>query len=427
MNIFILLVFLVVICILNYYTNTRNILAPSVIVSAVFTLSVLLVVISYSTWKYDVHFVTVILIILAVSLFSIGCSLGQKVIIKTGRTKKNNSLLNEFDFDLNNETMAMLSIICIAVTSYYFYHQYKLALSLGNTAGVIGIVGTIRSKVLSNPEVFQLGIGLNIGISLLRAIGNISLFNLCVAIICKDRKIKKYVIPVACLIIYAILTTGRAPFIGYVASILMNIYIIQKKRGVAAFNKKMLRITLRGFALFMIFFWLLGFLTDKGEITFWDTLSIYAGSSIVCLDDVISKPMEHSVLFGQNIFIGIYNILRRLGINIPSQSLHSDFVYWGGKYSSNIYTSLMPYIRDFGLAVAVIVQIPLGTIFGMAWKRYNSEYASPIFIMTYGRFFAIALAMYSIAENFLTSILTSNVLVEIFFYFVLSFLLKRKK
>lgn len=427
MNTFLLLIILMTILLLNFYANGKNLLAPGVIASSVFTLSVALVLVDYPYWKYDVSILTVVLISAAVAFFSVGCLFGKQVKIREYFSGKLELFIDDrYAYDLSVNVMAIFSLICIGVTAYYFIYQYRLSLSLGNISGILGIVGTIRLNVISHPEVYHLGMTLNIGISLLRAIGHLSLFNLCAVLLCKDRhKAKKYVIPVVCLLIYGILTTGRAPFIGYAVSVIMNVYIIQKKRGVSI-NEKMIHIVLRSFIAFMILFWGMGFMTGKGGLTFWDTFSIYLGSSVVCLDNVISKPMIHSGLWGENIFVGVYNILRKIGFLIPAHAMHGDFVYWGEKYSSNVYTSLCPYIRDFGMLVAILGQLIVGTIFGIAWKKFESNKGEPIFIVIYGRFFGISLVMYSIAEEFFSSVLSMNVLVEIFFYFCLWYMYKRK-
>ncbi len=384
--------------------------------------------INYPSWNYDISFFTVGIITVSVIIFSIGSNLGKSLSFKSYLSPEDDEfVLDEYKYDFSFFTYAVLCSLCLLVTAVYFYHQYTLSISLGNTAGIMGIIGTIRSYILTKPEVFQLGVGLNIGISFLRAFGYVSLYNLVIALLCKDRKPFKYIIPIVCLIIYFILTTGRGPFIGFFSALLFDVVIVQKKRGKEISNKKIIKITLLSFVLFILLFFILGNIIGKGGMGFWDSLSIYAGSSIICFDNAINNPISYSPQFGQSLFAGVYNILRTLGFDVASQSMHAEFFYWGGRYESNVYTSFMPFIKDFGFVISIILQFPLGLLSGIFWREYYNGSRHPLLTITFGRFFAGAFVMYSISENFLSTVLSMNALAEIAFYFMIFLLLKKKK
>lgn len=417
---YLLLLMLIVIAVCNYLISGKNVLFPSVIVSGVFCISAFLIVINEKYWQYEVSIDTVVIICLAVVLFSVGSLLGSKVVMPD-RREKHFFEKGYCNLDISRFNMRWISLICLIVTFTYAYHQYRLAATLGNEAGIMGVIETIRSQVLINPDVYQLGMFMNIGIAFGRAMGYVCLFNVVTGFICGYRDNKKYIIPIVCLVINTILATGRSAFITMTVSCLFDIYIIQRKCGKQKFNNKMIKYIVIGIVVFFTIFWLAGALTGKsGILSLWDTISIYAGSSVLCLDSFIKHPHPISTTFGMRSFVGLYNFLNRIGFAFPQGSNHAEFVFWqGGKYSSNIYTALFPYIQDFSIAGAIILQLFLGIIFGLIWKRYIGNYAGSMLLITYGRFWGTPLAFYSITEVLFTSNIALNTIVEIFFYIVI--------
>ena len=421
MNILLLLL-LVLIAVCNYIVNGRNILFPSVIVSGVFCISTLLLVINKNIWEYEISIDTVILIYSAVLLFSIGATLSSKILTFSSKRRDKQYFKEDCcSLNISGFNMMWISMLCLGITLAYAYHQYKLAESLGNSLGILGVVGTIRSQVLINPDVYQLGTLMNVGIAFGRAMGYICLFNIIIGFLCKDRNIKRYIIPAICLFINTVLSTGRSALITMTVACLFHIYIIQEERGIQKFSKKMIKYILIGCIMFFAVFWLLGNLTRKsGVLSLWDTISIYAGSSILCLDDYIKQAHPISNVFGLKTFVGVYNILNKIGFSFPQGSNHAEFVYWQkGNYSSNIYTALFPYIQDFSILGAIILQFFIGLLFGIIWNKYKSNNTSPFILITYGRLWGTPLAFYSIAEVLCTSNIALNTIVEIFFYIII--------
>jgi oligosaccharide repeat unit polymerase len=412
-----------------YIVNNRLILHPSVLVCGVFTASALFLSLNTNAWNYNISFETYAFIIVSIILFVIGVALGTKVRIKTrlSRRKKNFTINEKYrhiwaqldSIDISRSVMGLLSLICLLVTIFYAYHQYQLSLSLGNSNGFFGIVGTIRSVVQTDNEAFQLGFMLNVGISLTRAIGYICIFIIVSKIILKKRSILKYFVPVICLIINTILATGRGGFITMIVACIFDLYIVRKIKGEKKFNQKMVRDAIIGAFVFAVAFRLLGTLTGKSLIlSAWDTFSIYIGSSLLCLDSLLSGGWELSSYFGRHTFTGIYNILGTLGFSLPYISNHAEMVRWS-HFSSNIYTAFYPYLLDFGVFVTLILQLIIGIIIGIVWRKFHHLNSNLLLLVTYGRFWGSALVYYSIAERLCSSYLALNIFAEIFFYIVI--------
>lgn len=415
-----LFVTLIVITYLNYRLSNKTVLFPSVIASAMFSFSAFLLALN-KEWNYQINIETYFFIVIALLLFSIGALVGKTklVIIKGPRIidrVKSNILGYEY---VSTGPLVVLSIVCLCVTCMYATHQYNVSLSLGNTSGIFGMLAAIRAVAQTKAEVFQLSTILNIGISFVRAIGY-----LCVYLIVSDvfhkRKIRwMYTIPIICLILNVILSSGRGALIALVSAILFDIYIIRKQSGKKIFSREMIKYGIMGVVLFFVAFRVLGNMTGNSAVlSVWESLSIYAGSSILCLDTFLQSDWNISAYIGQYTFKGIYNILGMLGVAVPHVSNHFEMVRWS-HYSSNVYTSFHPYLQDFGIIGALIVQLLIGLLFGFVWARYNSTNASKFLVITFGRYWGNALAYFSIAERLCTTNLAINTFVEIFISIVL--------
>jgi oligosaccharide repeat unit polymerase len=404
--------------------------------SAVFTGSSFMLALN-SSWNYQISFGTYMFITSAVVIFSLGAIIGKSFQNEI-RTKKTlaehsnhryNSAWDEVSrFTISGLAMFLISFLCMLVTGFYLLHQYRLSLTLGNTSGIMGVVGAIRSVVQTNQDVFQLSMLLNIGISFTRAAGFICEFLIIVNLFNKQKKIYKYIIPLICLLLNTILATGRGALISIVTAGIFDIYIIRRLKGDRSINRKIIKYIVIGFLLFTAAFRVLGTLTGKSAIlSAWDTISIYTGSSVLCLDSLLKNGWELSAFFGRHTFTGIYNILRSLGFSLPYLSNHAEMVRWS-HFSSNVYTSFYPYLLDFGVMATLVLQVVISIIFGMVWNKYNKGKCSYLLLITFGRFWGSALVYYSIAERLGSSYLALNAFTEIFFYILLIRLfLKRVK
>ena len=401
----------------NYFISGKKILFPSVIVSGMFLLSSLFAAIN-SKWGIQVQLDTYLILVFSITIFSIGCLLGRRKIIVVGKKLRNaDSYLDVTKINMPKRIAFLVGLVCLTVSFIYFRHQLSLSFVYGNTNGLSGMIGTLRKATVIDANVARLGIALNLGISFTRAAGIISLYIIISSII-EKRKIETFTfLPVICLLINSILATGRGALIMIVTTIIYDIYAINYLKNNKKINGKIIRYGILLVFLFFIAFWALGTLTGKSEVlNFWDTISIYIGSPIVCIDSVIKEGWNISSSFGIHTFKGIYNMLSAFGFNIEFISNHEEMFRWSS-YSSNIYTALYPNLKDFGLIGTFIMQFILGFFNGTVWNKYTKKNAVTNFLLiTYGRFFGSALVYYSIAERFCSNYLALNAIAEIFFY-----------
>lgn len=398
---------------INLLIYNWELLSPAILACGFFTLSAFLLTLQFH-WGVEISGSTALFIIMCIVFFCVGCLVGEK-----GDKKRIVSIQFE-GVRYHKILWKTFSFICLLITLYYVYYQFRLSISLGNTKGLIGVIGTIRNNIISNPDILQLGVWMNFGICYCRAMGFISLFYMVMGLASKQKVISTYILPVVCMIVNMIFATGRGAVLGVFITLVFHIYLLLVQNGRSFNNKTIIKYALSGIIIFSFVFQLLGNLTGKTALySFSDTVAIYMSSSLLCLDNFMKSGWTISSPFGQNTFPGIYNIFHLLGMSVPYVSHHAEMFRWGGIYSSNIYTCYFPYLLDFGVVFTIVLQFFLGILFGKMWKKYKSFKGGRLFYVTYGRFWGSALVYFPIAERLFSDFLALNVLVEILFYLLI--------
>lgn len=339
--ILIIMIFVITIFIYKIY---KNILFPSMIVCSVFLLSNLFLCLN-KKWGYELKWTTCLFLITTIIMFCIGANFGNKLsIYKVKRCEVSDNV--SIDYSISNRIMLIFNIISGLIFWIFVRHQLQLAIKLGALGGLSQMFVALRSQVQINPQVYALGLPLNIAVSFLRAVGYVSLFLLIEKTMSKEKNKIKYIFPVLCLVGEQFFSATRGGFISILISAIFDSYIIYK-RNVSSkkkhINKKIRSYILVGVIFFFVVFWFVGMLTGSSYVmNFWDTVSVYVGSSLLCLDSMFSNGWEFSNSFGMYTFKGIYGILSNIGISVSVVSNHLPMFRWSN-YSSNVYTSFFHF------------------------------------------------------------------------------------
>ncbi len=414
--------------VLVFLGTRRQILHPSVLACGVFALSTLVMALNGEHWKYEVDAITVIYIIIALSFFSFGVKIGERMGTKSAyRTKQ--SLDMHMHYHVGTFFLMVLSALSLAVTYLYFRHQYAASVALGNSMGIPGMILYLRQSAVfdADNEVLQLSTSLNMGLSFVKALNFVCLYIIIYKLVNKEKDWFKYIVPVICMIANVILTTGRGAFISLLTAIIFNLFIISRNLDNKQIQGKIVKYSIAMFGIFIVMFFLLGSLTGKDEVlNFNDTVSIYIGSSILCFDYLLTHGWDTPSFFGFATFRGVYGMIGRFIGGVPAQSNHSEMVRFS-EYSSNVYTSFYPYVTDFGLIGSLIVIVFVGMIFGILWKLYLRSGRMSFITVIYGGLVGCALGMFSIAEKVLSNYIAMNVIAQLIFVkLLLDFVVKKK-
>lgn len=121
-----------------------------------------------------------------------------------------------------------------------------------------------------------------------------------------------------------------------------------------------------GLFLFVILSFILQSVRAVGEdLSITEMLSLYLTSSIVAFDYYVDPGS--AISFGENSLRFIYAVGYSLGISeAPIQTI-LDFV--GVPFSTNTYTLMYPFYKDFGLFGIILFSIIYGCIYGYLYKK----------------------------------------------------------
>lgn len=402
-----------------WYALVRRILFPSVLISGIFTFSLLILFLNTSKWSFNLSYQTAIFLFVSVNTLSLSMYFGYK--IKSDKEIKRTN--GDLSISLNKSIF--FNLICVIVTFGFFIHQFNLARTNG-ASSLLQVVGVLRN--LNDDSNQSVGIVLNIGISFLRAYSIVCLFIYISKKVNKKMISWRYLVPILCSVFYYIMTTGRGQFIYLLLAIVFDLYIILKGRYSFGSNKKFIKYLIIAFCIFIGIFWGLGFLTNKSQVTsIWDSFSIYFASGLKNLDIIILNVVnssEEPAFSSRFVFHGLYNILILLGFTIK-KDIYPNFgigeMHWwkGGAHGSNIYSAFAPYIVDYGIVITILFQIMIGLLIGYLWRKIEKGTASLVLKITYGKFIGNAIVYYPIAERICGEYFAINVIVEFVFYYIL--------
>ncbi|WP_282033866.1 O-antigen polymerase [Metabacillus indicus] len=105
--------------------------------------------------------------------------------------------------------------------------------------------------------------------------------------------------------------------------------------------------------------------------------ALYMSGSLVALE----KVMDHNVayLYGENTFRFFYAISDKIFGTAQAQQLVQESISIGDGQGTNVYTFYQYYIRDFGIAYALVVQFVIGIFHGFLYRMMLTKKPIKIF------------------------------------------------
>jgi oligosaccharide repeat unit polymerase len=411
---YLLVTFLFMILLFSYGGSNSILISPHFIITGVFLLSATVVAINTGYWNYSISLKTTLLITAALVSFGVGQFFGTRISIRRrSLVDKCNDADNCIGIpELTNGYILFSTIIGI-VTVILFYRQQH------HNASLVSTVTNLTTMITTNR--YKLGAGATRSghiIFLLvtfKALTYVAIYLALHAKMISNRKFPIFkLVPIIIMYFFsAAISTNRFDLIVFGSSIIYAVgYMYYKKvNWLPRANKKLV------FRFFVIFvcvlfaFRMYGYLTGKSaSSSLYDNISIYIGSSIICLDSYVTGASGISPLYRPQLLKGIYNALGYFGIKIPS-TFSLPHQYWSNG-ASNVYTSLLPFLVLFGVIGLIVAKFVFGLIYGHLWKKIKSG-KHEMLAMCYGSFFNY-LTMFSIAERMVSQLITLTTLVEIF-------------
>lgn len=382
---FLMLILLIAFTITAYYFGGRSFVSPWFLMCAIFLFAYVLLLLNYRNWNVNINGIFIIYIISAIVAFGGGCAivnfLGKPVYVKNGGVKVDYlGKVIKTKYPVNFFLLLTLLLSCVYI--------FKLLLDVGTG-------GTFTDKLR---RIYELGSECSPGFiftqcrEIITAIAYINTFRIIIRVYTRKDSISfiKLLIPIIAFFVVILISTERNFFLRYAIYFLCVWILIYKE----THNQKY--INLKIFAqvlLFLVVIVLMFFIMGKAKqykSDFFKMISIYAGSGLNDFNLWI-KEFNESLLFGKSTFTTFLSsfgtILKIFGINLQGTVSQFDpFIEYvspnGYLYSSNIYTSLRPYIEDFGYLGVIFIPFLIGVFyqwlynraskkaFGLAWVLY---------------------------------------------------------
>lgn len=341
--------------------NAGDILAPSVVMTAMFTVSTMVAVLNAALWQITYSETTTVVLLLGLGVAFLADAL---VIFISTLSSSKQKIKN------NNTKCTLFGLACKQKGKIYFFF----------TLGVIGVAlfylsmvqvaGTSITDIwgtLSRYRQIQVGdasiddkasvvvVFLN---RFLRAGSYVSTFVFFYEKELSDSKkdgVKwnRFLVPTCYLICMCILNSSRGELIKLITFAFAANYIgkcrrsnWQQKNGMSYVVK-----AIKIFIPFVFSFYGLAIIMNrKPKEGIFDYLSSYIGGSIQHINQYICDPSYGlNKIGGNETFAGVQSLLLRLGITNEVSSTHMEFRWLGNVTHGNIYTFFRRPLHDFGL------------------------------------------------------------------------------
>lgn len=368
---------------------TRDVLSPSVLLCAIFSFCTVCAIMGNFDWQANIS--GAVVAVVACGLLCILCGelvgrflgrnkntdlkdIGKKQLLKQGVVLQKEELNSKDDgvISYSKWVMVVLSLISVACVLIYFINVIQLAIISGYVFGSGSLLQYARVSLLNGGK-------LNTIVSVLgflaRGIGFVCLAIFIRNVLASPKffggivKNLWCVTPIIMLIFLTFLSTGRTGFI--LLAVVIFFLVFERIRAVKKIN--LLVVGVGGVVCvvaFFVLFLLLG--KARGQLEAYNPLSliwIYAGSSLVALDNWLIAGVRNTAIFGGESFIGIHSLIARFFPNYTAPSYFYEFVTFPNGIQTNIYTGFRAWINDFGYVGCMLVCVIFGVVFGFAYAR----------------------------------------------------------
>lgn len=370
----------VLLLLVTLYALDFDLLSPVIATQSSLTIASILCTIMVKQWQLPMHGSTVILLITAQMVMTLGSLYVAHCLNDRSLVKANISSQSMNDVYIPMYRQCILWILLGIILGLAGHEMYTLAEKAGNKNGILGIASSIRPYIMAESSTIKLSRWMAYYQILVQQITYLSIFafiqrtvfkawcwtNLC------------YLIPLLFFFPFVYFTTGRILIITLVIFIFTVVgHAMYRKYEGFAYAKKLLITAGISFVSFFLLFVVLGALFGKGisaNKSAFEILAHYAGISLSAFDVILQYQLADSTLIGQTIFVGPYGNLNTLGFDLPKPSIFLFFTYFYN-IDTNVYTSLMRYYHDFsllGMYLFVLLIILIYTILYYLCRQRNS-------------------------------------------------------
>ncbi|WP_137663709.1 O-antigen polymerase [Enterococcus hulanensis] len=350
----------------------RDIFRPSILMISVFALSTFFAMLNINNWNIDYSPKTFGIMLLG---FLVAVIIDYFIY---SLYKESHGKPQELQVLLIDHWKIAMVVTFELVTIFLYYQEIKRLAIFGGYVEGANLLWHFRNVTSYEAEASINGL-VNLLIKTTDAFGYIFTFALIQNYLSKKVSLKKYVIyviPIGLFAIKVLMGSGRQELLRWVAFSLIVSYILYEFQN--GWSKSITLIYIkRGFILFptvLVLFYFATNIIGRGTTrTFFQYISTYAGGSIQHFNQYITNPpliVENH--FGAETFPGVYSFFNRLGVTNYSRSVHLEMRQLGIT-QGNIYTFFRRPYHDFGLFGMCLMTFIVILIFSFWYSSFKRK------------------------------------------------------
>lgn len=437
----ILFIILIILTYITYTIFKNDFLTPSFIGSAMFLLSLLLLVFYSKAWGVDWSYKTSLLI-----TFSLICLIGGDIFGRKIAFRPNNNLIyrilnllgsrfklstpTEFDigYRINIYKLILINLICILGLVVYARESFQMI------SGYSGYESTILMKI---SDLKRSGMHVSSLAAQFLTINNAIALVMGYFVIKSGKEFKRfkfkmfYITPILIYLINTLFTSGRSIILNLlIAYFFIWAILYQRRHGVILkSNFKVIKVVIIIFILIITVFYFSGTISGKSYHynNIFDNIAIYFSSSLYALNNYVVNPsvFNNKEFFGIHTLSGLFTTLRTLGFEIPSSVVSYEYIPCG-YIETNIYTALRRYYQDFGYIGIGFIMFFLGYIYTRILKVNRSNYFSDI-ITIMSAYISYPIIFLPIEERFFMEVFSiTTIYITVYVVLIYRFLLPKR-
>lgn len=429
MSYFFIALFLIFILIVSYKIFINDILSPTFITALSFFICLIFSIIGLASWNYDknLDYRTILILFFGIGSFFIGEIFIRKVFQNKRKDIKKSDTNKKIEITYISRKTIILLLIFVLITTILLVKEIKkvcIAYGLSGQENFSDMIAFYRTKsILFSSQGYTSNIQVNSLVKQMQKVSNA--INIILAVyfidyLMKSKFEKKEIniinsILIILTILIALLQTilyngGRSILFHYLlayGAIFIFDYLY-------VYNYRITFKTIKyiiGFGVILIVIFnfalkLVGRETKHNPIVY---TSFSIGTSIPSLDLYIKRDNSHTKKIGEETFPGIYYTLNKIKIIEYSKPQTHEWYAFAkdGTLSSNVFTSLRSYYKDFGFIGVLILQLFFGIMITMLYLNIKDN-KNQLFKIIYFYYFYILVDQIR-DEQFYSLINISNV------------------
>lgn len=325
-------------------------------------------------WQVSINLLFVKYVLTAVASFILGCLTAR---LQTGRIDFVGNEIKKADNQSGFLTHAKYSpilffFIPVCCTCLFVILMFIQARNAGTGGNIFRTIYTSAKDNSSSFFVHQLR-------EIVVAIAEISIMEIMVIKYANKTRVSKgFLIPIACFALCALFSTDRnifLRFIIYAICLWVFFFTSMRETRIQRTNKQIAKKTIMIIAVAIGVFYLLGKVKSYTS-NLERMIGIYGGSGLYNFNLYLEKVTKESLQYGRETFYQFFSSLRVFGIDIsgfaPNDTELGMVIFAspnGYIYASNIYSAMMPYVRDFGYLGVIIFPFSMSCLFEKIYLR----------------------------------------------------------